>query len=141
MEQPLETPVQYVKGVGPKRAELFGQAGIKTVRDLLDFFPRRYQFFGQVKGLKDVEEGEAVTVVVKIDQVDHRFYRYPPRSFAYVSDDTDSGVIRWFHSRYLSGRLHPGDWLRVSGKMTATPNMETIPFKADLAKVIGFYSR
>jgi ATP-dependent DNA helicase RecG len=118
MEQPLDTPVQYVKGVGPKRAELFGQAGIKTVRDLLDFFPRRYQFFGQVKPLKDVVEGEAVTVVAKIDQVDHRFYRYPARSFAYVSDDSDSGVVRWFHSRYLSGKLHPGDWIRISGKAT-----------------------
>jgi ATP-dependent DNA helicase RecG len=121
MEQALETPVQFVKGVGPKRAELFGQAGIKTVRDLIDFFPRRYEFFGQVKPLKDVEEGESVTVVVRIDQVDHRFYRYPARSFAYVSDDSESGVIRWFHSRYLSGKLHPGDWIRVSGKMTATP--------------------
>ncbi|MFA5865604.1 MAG: ATP-dependent DNA helicase RecG [Phycisphaerae bacterium] len=114
----LDTPVQYVKGVGPKRAELFRQVGITTVRDLLDFFPRRYQFFGQVKKLKDLTEGESVTVIARIDEVDHQFHRYPARSFASISDDSDSGVVRWFHSRFLFGRLHPGQWIRVSGKIT-----------------------
>jgi len=113
----LDTPVQFVKGVGPKRASLFSKIGINTVRDLLDFFPRRYQFFGQVKKLGDLTEGETATVLAKIDHVDHRFYRYPPRSFAYISDDSDSGVVRWFNSRFLSGKLQPEQWIRVSGKV------------------------
>jgi len=113
----LDTPVQFVKGVGPKRAKLLEQVGIGTVRDLLDFFPRRYHFFGHVRKLGDLAEGETATVMVQVDRVLHRFRRYPPMSLAYVSDDTDSGVVRWFHSKYLGRTLHEGMFLRCSGKV------------------------
>jgi ATP-dependent DNA helicase RecG len=113
----LQTPVQFVKGVGPKRAELFARLGINTVRDLIDFFPRRYQFFGETKKLKDLVDGENATVVVQIDEVSRVLYRRPPRLFAAISDDTDSGTVRWFNCRFLEDKLKEGAWMRVSGKV------------------------
>ncbi len=41
--QLLATPVQYLKGVGPARAELLDRLGLHALRDLLFFFPRDYQ--------------------------------------------------------------------------------------------------
>jgi ATP-dependent DNA helicase RecG len=113
----LDTPVQFVKGVGPKRAELFALCGIESVRDLIDYFPRRYQFFGEVKKLKELTEGETATVVVRIDEVSHVFFRKPARSFAAISDETDSGTVRWFNCRFLEDKLKEGQWMRVSGKV------------------------
>ena len=113
----LQTPVQFVKGVGPKRAELFARFGINTVHDLIDFFPRRYHFFGELKKLKDLVEDENATVLVRIDEVSRVLYRRPPRLFAAVSDDTDSGIVRWFNCRFLEEKLKEGQWMRVSGKV------------------------
>ena len=38
----LETPVQYLKGVGPRRAKAFDSIEIKTLKDLIYYFPRKY---------------------------------------------------------------------------------------------------
>jgi len=40
----LDTPVQYVKGVGPIKAKLFNKLGVFTVRDLLEYYPREWDF-------------------------------------------------------------------------------------------------
>ena len=40
----LDTPVQYIKGVGPIRAKLFAKLGVFTVRDLLEYYPREWDF-------------------------------------------------------------------------------------------------
>lgn len=40
----LDTPVQYIKGVGPTRAKLFNKLGVFTVRDLLEYYPREWVF-------------------------------------------------------------------------------------------------
>ena len=42
MPDKLSTSVQYLKSVGPKRAEAFAKIGINTIRDLLFYFPTRY---------------------------------------------------------------------------------------------------
>ncbi|HUV64617.1 MAG TPA: hypothetical protein VMW24_12015, partial [Sedimentisphaerales bacterium] len=40
----LSTPVQFLKGVGPVRAEVFSRLGVETVRDLLEYYPRDWNF-------------------------------------------------------------------------------------------------
>ena len=40
----LDTPVQYVKGVGPSRAKTFDKMGVQTVADLLEYYPRDWVF-------------------------------------------------------------------------------------------------
>ena len=60
----LETEIQYLRGVGPKRAEAFGTAGVHTFRDLLRYYPRRYLDRTTVTPIRQLREnGQAVTVV------------------------------------------------------------------------------
>ena len=54
---PLETPVQFIKGVGPKLASVFKSRDIETLKDLLYFFPRKYEDRSQLTLLKDIQEG------------------------------------------------------------------------------------
>ena len=40
----LDTPVRFIKGVGPAKAKLFNKLGVFTVRDLLEYYPREWEF-------------------------------------------------------------------------------------------------
>ena len=55
---PLKKPVQYVKGVGPRRAEQLARLGINTVEDLLYHIPFRYQDRRELRTIRDLATGE-----------------------------------------------------------------------------------
>jgi len=58
----LETPVQYCKGIGPKRADLLGKLGIATVEDALYTLPWRYEDRGNLKKISSLAYGSYETV-------------------------------------------------------------------------------
>ena len=64
----LEKPIQYLKGVGKKRAELFSKKGIKTVGDLLYFFPRAHEDRSVIKPIDKCVEGETVCICASVYQ-------------------------------------------------------------------------
>ncbi len=61
----LSTPVQYVKGVGPRIAEALAAKGIRTVGDLLHYLPFRYEDRLNPRGIAELRAGEMATVVAK----------------------------------------------------------------------------
>src|ERR1700746_393981 len=62
----LSTPVQYVKGVGPRIAELLAAKGIRTVGDLLHYLPFRYEDRLNPRGIAELRPGEMATVVAEV---------------------------------------------------------------------------
>lgn len=62
-KNPAETNVVYVKGVGPKVGNLLNKLGIFTARDLLFYFPKRHIDYSSRTLIKDIKEGENVTVI------------------------------------------------------------------------------
>jgi RecG-like helicase len=66
----LATQVQYLKGVGPRRAEMLERLGLRTVADLLFFFPRDYEDHTDRRSIADLEEGslQSVRGLVEEDQ-------------------------------------------------------------------------
>lgn len=60
--QDLNKSVQYVKGIGPRRAAFLATLGIHTVRDLCCFFPRRYEDRSSFTPIADVVVGETATL-------------------------------------------------------------------------------
>ena len=61
-DQPLDTPVQFVKGVGPRRALLFEKLHIQTVGDLLYFVPRRYGDRRDFQPIASLASGETTSI-------------------------------------------------------------------------------
>lgn len=55
-----DTDIQYLKGVGPKLSELFSRKGLKTVQDLLDFYPRAYEDQRVARSISSLKAGETV---------------------------------------------------------------------------------
>ena len=64
-----EIEVQFIKGVGPKRAQLMESVGIRTVEDLLYYFPRQYLDYQQQARMNSLTEGDEVTVVGTVHSV------------------------------------------------------------------------
>ena len=61
-----ETSVQFVKGIGPRRAELLRQAGVESIEDLITYYPRRYLDRSHISKISSLQPGQDVTVVGKV---------------------------------------------------------------------------
>ncbi|TDI72380.1 MAG: ATP-dependent DNA helicase RecG [Bacteroidetes bacterium] len=60
----LSGSVQFVKGIGPRRAEVLSEAGVKTVRDLLNYFPRKYLDRTSVSAIKDIHADSGPVTII-----------------------------------------------------------------------------
>jgi ATP-dependent DNA helicase RecG len=117
----LQTPVQYVKGVGPKLSKVLERKGIRTVEDALYFLPRTYEDRRHLKKVAQLEAGRRETGVGEILLSGVAFYSaHRKRVFEAVVGD-GSGVItlKWFHGneRYFKDRFKKGQRLIFSGEV------------------------
>ncbi len=113
----LLTPVQFLKGVGPARAELLARLGLCTVRDVLFFFPRDYQDFSDERDVLQLEEGRLQSVRGVVEDVDQRVSGSGTFVLG-VSVRCRGGQVRalWFNQPMLRERFQPGQRLLLSGK-------------------------
>jgi len=110
-------PVQYLKGVGPARAAMFAKLGIVTVGDLLEYYPREWRFAPKAVQIRELKEGEIVTIRGLIESTDFQPYRRPPIFEAIVADETGVCRIIWFHGGFLRKQLQPGQIITATGKV------------------------
>ncbi|MFH1717441.1 MAG: ATP-dependent DNA helicase RecG [Planctomycetota bacterium] len=113
----LSMPVQYVKGVGPARAKTFAQLGVETVGDLLEYFPRDWNFVPESVKINQVKPGHKVTVIGMVESIDYQSYRRQPVFEAMISDASGVCRIVWFHGGFLRNQLEPGQIIMASGKV------------------------
>jgi len=112
----LSTPVQYLKGVGPARAEIFAKLGVRTVADLIEYFPRDWVFAPEPTKIGQMKPQENATIVGRVESIDFRQHRRPPVFEVIVSDDTGVCRIVWFNGGYLRNQIQLGQFLLASGK-------------------------
>ncbi len=116
----LDTPVQYLKGVGPKRASQLAKVGVTTVGELLFLVPRRYVDRSRTLPIARLRVGDEVTVFGRVMASSERRTRTFKRLVSCMVGD-ESGTIEavWFNRPDLAGRFRPGQELMISGKVTA----------------------
>ncbi|MCH2571050.1 MAG: ATP-dependent DNA helicase RecG [Planctomycetes bacterium] len=115
----LETPIRFLKGVGPKRATLLERIGIKTVEDLFYHLPRTYQDLTEICPITKLTETDLQLVCGTVDKV--RFRRLRGRRSmveVLVSDESDSLLAVWFNQPYMQDKFSPEDKVLLSGKPT-----------------------
>ena len=113
----LASPVEDVKGIGPKTAELMHKAGIFSLRDLIYYLPRTYENFQQAQKITDLRPGQ-VTIKAKVSEVKlSRKGRGLTIVEAALRDD--SGAIRaiWFNQPYRVKQLNTNKDYYFTGKM------------------------
>lgn len=111
-------PVQYLKGVGPARAAVFAKLGVQTVEDLLEYYPRDWDFAPQPVKIGQLREGETATIVGLVESTDYQAYRKPAIFEAMVADETGICRIIWFHGGYLRDSVQPGQMVFAWGKVS-----------------------
>ncbi|MBL7144274.1 MAG: ATP-dependent DNA helicase RecG [Phycisphaerae bacterium] len=112
----ISMPVQYLKGVGPARAKTFAQLGVETVGDLLEYFPRDWNFLPKLIKINQIQPGKESAVIGLVESTDYQSYRRQPLFEAVISDDTGVCRVIWFHGGFLRNQLAPGQVIMVSGK-------------------------
>ena len=113
---PLDQAAQFLKGVGPKRAEQLARLDIRTARDLVFHVPRRYEDASTVTRIGSVEIGQDATVIGEVVTKGVLPTRSGLRIFQAVLRDT-SGQIEasWPGQPFLDRTIHKGDLLLVTG--------------------------
>jgi len=118
---PLLTPIQYVKGVGPKLAKLFEKKGIRTVEDALYFLPRCYEDRRNLKKISELKTERKETGFGEILLSGVAFYQNKRKRVfeAVVGDGSGVIALKWFHGneRYLKDRFKKGRRLIFSGEV------------------------
>src|SRR5258706_2485653 len=114
----LEMPVNYLKGVGPARAELLRRLGIVTARDLLFHIPHRYEDASTISPIASLETGMDGTIIGKVISKGILPTRRGLRIFQAVLKD-DSGMIEasWPRQPLLDPSIQKGDILLLTGSV------------------------
>jgi ATP-dependent DNA helicase RecG len=114
----LDTPVTYLKGVGPARAEALKRLGVLTAGDLLYHIPHRYEDASTVSSIASLETGMHGTVVGRVVSKGVLPTRKGLRIFqAVLRDDTGMIEVAWPGQPFLDRTIAKGDLLLVSGSV------------------------
>ena len=114
----LNQNIQYLKGVGPKRAYKLKRLNIETIKDLIFFIPRDYEDRTIFKTLREGIKGEKISL--KIEITGTGIISRSRQNLAILKvpfkDSSGFGYLVWFNQNYLNDSFKIGDKLIVNGK-------------------------
>lgn len=116
----LSTPLQYVKGIGPARAEMLASKGLLAVADLLYYPPFRYEDRRNVKLISQLAPGERAAVMARVGSAKlSSFRRGSLTYFEAILGDASGAKLhaRWFHGDRYVDSLTPGTHVALFGKV------------------------
>ncbi|MBR5419281.1 ATP-dependent DNA helicase RecG [Candidatus Saccharibacteria bacterium] len=112
----LAAPIEEVKGIGPKTAELLHKAGIFMLRDLVYHLPRDYENFQQAQNIADLRPGK-VTVKARVEDIATRRIKRLTLTEATLRDKTGAIKAIWFNQPYRAKQFSEQGEYYFSGNM------------------------
>src|SRR5437588_3079205 len=113
----LSTSVQYIKGIGPRLAEVLAAKGIRTLQDLLHYLPFRYEDRLNPRGIAELRPGEMATVIAEV----RTSGLFRTRRMPIFQMTAGQGRARlkclWFNAVYLKDKFKPGQMVALYGKV------------------------
>ena len=134
----------YVKGVGPKVAELLAAKGIETAEDLLYHLPFRYEDRQNPRSLDELKAGETASVIAEVRGSTLLRTRKMPLFELTVGQGRLALKCIWFNGSYLEGKFHAGQTVALYGRVEPSrssqnfkmiqPQFELLPDASDDAE-------
>ena len=115
----LSTNVQYVKGIGPRFAQILLEKGISTVEDLLYYLPFRYEDRLNPRGIGELRAGEMASVIAEVRTFGLFRTRRMPIFEMTVGQGRDTLKCIWFNATYLQDKFRAGMLVALYGKVEA----------------------
>src|SRR5271154_5175190 len=112
------TELMYLKGVGPRRAEILAKRGLRTFEDLLGYLPFRYEDRIRFAKIRDIAPGRVYTIRAQVLSGSLVRYTRAPGGIYHllVRDETGSLPCKFFHGHYLEKRFKAGQQIVLHGK-------------------------
>jgi ATP-dependent DNA helicase RecG len=133
----LSTPVQYVKGVGPRIGEILAAKGILTVGDLLYYLPFRYEDRLNPRGISELRAGEMATVIAEVRNSGLFRTRRMPIFQLTVGQGRSRLKCLWFNATYLQDKFKPGQMIALYGKVEEDSHSRELQIVQPQFEVLG----
>ena len=116
---PLSNPISKVYGIGEAVEKKLNKIGVYSVFDLLNFFPRKYEDWSDLKPLYGLNEGDLITFKATVKNVSP-ISRYDKlqKCVVVVSDDYGTISLTFFHGRFVATEMKIGDEYYFRGVVT-----------------------
>ncbi len=114
-KEELDSPITIVKGISTGMDRKFARLNVRTIRDLLYFFPRRYVDYSQTRRIAELVEGEEQTIVGTVWQARVAILGNRAGTEAIVGDETGNIRAVWFNQPYLAKRFRTNSRIVISG--------------------------
>lgn len=134
----------YVRGVGPRIAELLAAKNIQTAEDLLYHLPFRYEDRQHPRSLDELKPGETASIIAEVRGAALLRTRRMPIFELTIGQGRHALKCLWFHGTYLNGKFHAGQTVAVYGKIEPSrspsnlkmiqPQWELLPDASDDAE-------
>ena len=116
--QSINSPITALRGVSTSLAAKFNRLGVKTIRDLLYFFPHRHLDYSQRKYISQLTEGEEQTIMANVWQAQVTMLGGRRGTEAIVGDETGNVRVVWFNNPYLARKLSTNTRIVLSGRVS-----------------------
>ena len=115
----LERDIQYVKGIGPKKAYKLNKLGIFTLKDLLFYFPRQFEDRNNLKKISQLQNDEKATIkaIIVSETIRHAPRKGLDITKLDVRDETGYAKLVFFNQEYIKNAFKVGDTILVFGKI------------------------
>jgi len=117
VSQSVDLPITAVRGISSSLAVKFNKLGVRTVRDLLYFFPHRHLDYSQRKYISQLAEGEEETIIANVWQAQEVRLGGRRSTEAIVGDETGNVRVVWFNNPYLAKKLATNTRIVISGRV------------------------
>src|ERR1700687_5202708 len=131
------TPVQYVKGIGPRLAEVLRAKGIATVDDLLHYLPFRYEDRLNPRSIAELRAGEMATVVGEVRNSGLFRTRRMPIFQLTVGQGRSRLRCIFFNATYLQDRFKPGQMIALYGKVEEDQRSRELQILKPQVEILG----
>ncbi|MFH1552671.1 MAG: ATP-dependent DNA helicase RecG [Candidatus Omnitrophota bacterium] len=151
---PKDIPVRYIKGVGPRKADIFGKLGIENVSDLFYYLPRRYEDRSHIVEVKDLEVDHTQAVIGKVLKTGVFTARTGTRIFEIALGDEKRRVFAvWYNQPFMKKVFSVGQTVVLYGKCELQNRLqishpafeildegESVKESLDVGRIVPIYS-
>ncbi|MFH1639883.1 MAG: ATP-dependent DNA helicase RecG [Chloroflexota bacterium] len=113
----LDQSITVIKGISETTASRFKRLGVRTIRDLLYFFPNRHLDYSHIKTINQLADGKEETIIAHVWQAKETNIGSRRSTEAIVGDETGNIRVIWFNNPYIARRLATNTGVIISGRV------------------------